>query len=71
MITKQKHNGTLRKSTSAEIKTLVEVYCINLSTSSVLQITAEIYAKGGRFRIVRGGLNRNAINGMQATLDID
>ena len=42
LITKQKHIGTLHKSTSAELKTLVEVYCINLGTDSVLQNTAEI-----------------------------
>ena len=36
-ITKQKHIGTLLKSASAQMKTLVEVYYIKLGTASVLQ----------------------------------
>ena len=42
LFTKHKHIETLRKSVSAEMKTLVEVYCTNLGTSSFVKITAEI-----------------------------
>ena len=48
LFTKQKHIETLHKSASAEMKTLVEVYCKNLGTDSVLQNTTEIQEIGAR-----------------------